>query len=208
MLATKLGKGSRRLDTLEAWARFTEEGLETQAVRLGLKVRHLLVDGGDLPEDSLVASRLAGLVLNHHLMTLAELRQRFEKDLRARAWSAEGDVEALNFLWNLVDSSEQGACNRYGWDRYGDDRFAVSVIADLVSAGKLTADNADLKKALTQFPSNGNLQQWALAAGGADALTKERLVPAILAEYHRPTANQMGYSYVLKDYFRRLATKL
>ena len=55
-------------------------------------------ENGTLPEDSLVAGGLIGVVLDNHIETKNRLFEKFEKELSDRARSEKGDVEALKIL--------------------------------------------------------------------------------------------------------------
>jgi len=80
----------------------------------------------------------------------------------------------------------------------------------LGTKGKLTADSPELKAALEKFPDNSLVHQMAIQCAGVEKVTKEMLVAAIKAEYHKLSIGMGGYpdSYILKAYFALLKQKL
>ena len=210
-----LGSESARFREIQCWVNIaSQEEPQADAVKAELKKANLILDAGKLPENSLVAGRLIGTVVAQKIETSEQLFQRFEKTLSARAKSEAGDVEALNILSGLSVGEKTmdrlAEYDRYGWDRYGDFRFAGSLLGGLAAQEKLTAYSPDLKKALKQFPESGIVNQFAMQCAGENNITKEMLVSAIESEFHHLSPGMGGYpdSYTLKSYFFMLKQKL
>ena len=169
---------------------------------------------GKLPQRSFIAGKLIGIVVRQKIETEDQLFERFEKELLARAKSKEGDAEALNILCGLSVESKAldrlAEFDRYGWERYGEFRFAGSLLGGLAAQGKLTVNSPEFAKALKQFPEDAMLNKMAIQLVGKEKVTQEMLVSAIESEYHKLSAGMGGYpdSYTLKAYFFMLKGKL
>jgi thioredoxin-like negative regulator of GroEL len=211
-----LGKASPRLKEIQCCVNIaSQEEPKAEAVKAELKKTGLILDAdGKLPQNSFIAGKLIGIVVSQKIETNDQLFQRFEKELLARAKSKEGDAEALNILCGLsLESTVMDRLmeyDRYGWERYGDFRFAGSLLAELAAQGKLKEDSPEFARALKQFPEDSMLNQMAIQLRGREKVTKEMLVAAIKSEYHKLSAGIGGYpdSYTLKAYFQRLKEKL
>jgi tetratricopeptide (TPR) repeat protein len=210
-----LGKETAKFKEIQCWVDIASlEEPQAETVKQVLKTANLIVEGGNLPESSLVAGRLIGIVLEQKIETREQMFGRYEKELTARAKSKEGDVEALNILSGLSIEKKTLArlaeYDRYGWERYGEFRFAGSLLAGLSLQGSLNSDGPDLKKALEQFPESGAVHAVELRCADKDHVTKEMLVSAIESEYHHLSPGMGAYpdSYTLKGYFFMLKQKL
>ena len=215
MIEKALGSDSARFREIRCWVNVASlKEPDAAAITAELKRHGLIVAGGKLPENSLVASRLAATLLQSGIETGAQLAGRFETELLARAKSPAGDVEALNLLCGLLvggkSAARLGEYDRYGYERYGEFRFLGSLLAHLAAEGKLTTASPELKLALEKYPENGLVHQFFIRALGEEKSTKETLSAAIKAEYHKLSPGMGGYpdSYTLKRYFSLLKTKL
>jgi len=186
LLEKKLGADSWRFTDLETLVYLaTSEGLSDNMAGRKLKANGLILDGGRLLQDSAVTAALISRIMKRKLTTHAELYQAFGEDLEKRARSEAGDLEALNILAALVidaDSEKLEAIDRYGWERYGDERFACSLLRG--KGDGLQLKDPDLQKALKQFPEGPDLHFMALGcAAREEAPTRELLVALIKAEF-------------------------
>ncbi len=79
----------------------------------------------------------------------------------------------------------------------------------LAAANKLTLGDAELQRALKQFPENNLLATLQLHVAGADKMTNDMLATAIKAEYRKLSVG-MGIpdSYALKGLFNVLGERL
>jgi hypothetical protein len=171
----------------------------------------LILGGGTLPASSLVATRLFAVVLDKQLATKDELFKSFGAELLKRAKSKAGDVEALNLLCALSEANQERVSEyeHYGWERYGDMRFAGGTLATMLGKKQLKADSPELQKALKQFPENAIINQIALQAVPPDQISTEQLVRAIKAEFREPSMGlAIRDTYTLKAYFGMLKAKL
>lgn len=215
LIEKALGKESDRYKELRCWVDIASlTGPTPAAITAELKRSGLIVAGGKLPGQSLIASRLIAIVLENKIETAEQVFERFSKALLVRAKSEVGDAEALNILCALSTGDKVldrlAEYDRYGYERYGEFRFLGSLLAYLGSHGKLTTDSPELKTALEKFSDNSLVQQMAIRCAGEEKVTKEMLVSAIESEYHKLSMGMGGYpdSYTLKAYFALLKKKL
>lgn len=208
-----LGPDSKRAKAIHCWVDIElQDTIASAPVLKSLEDAGLIVEKGALPESSLVAGGLIDAVLEVHLMTKDQLFERFDKELTDRTKAEAGDIDALRILCKL--SSENQAryetLNRFGWDHYADAQCAVSLLNLLLSEKKLEHDSPDLKKALTQFPDNGVIQNLSIITMDESEVTKDQLVAAIKAEYHHlsPGLDGQPDSYTLNAHFKLLKQKL
>ena len=208
-----LGKDSNRVQAIRCWLSIaTRDDPQADFVTAQLKQFGLIVDGGELPKNSLVAGRLLGRVLDLKIETPDRLYARFHDELSTRAKSKAGDVEALNILCNLCEDQKQRReeFERYGAERYGDRRFVVGLCALLMADNKLKSDSPELVAALKQFPENNFVTEMVLRTAGKDHATKEMLAAAIKSEYRHISPDPVSLiptSAKLNIYFRLLREK-
>ncbi len=123
-----LAKDEERFAELGCYARLTTEGLEAADIKSNLLAGALLIgEHGQLPKNSLVAQELTELVVSKNIETGEQLLQRHQAVLESRAKSATGDADALNLLCYLCVASKDARLaefDKYGWERYGEERFA------------------------------------------------------------------------------------
>jgi tetratricopeptide (TPR) repeat protein len=215
LIEKALGSNSERYKVIRCWVNIAKVTDPQPAdITTELKRNGLIVAGGKLPGESLVAARLIAIVQDNKIETDGQLFERFGKELLARAKSAAGDAEALNILCALSMGGQTAdrlaEYDRYGYERYGEFRFLGSLLAYLGTKGKLTADSPELKAALEKFSDNSLVHQMAIRCAGEEKVTKEMLVAAIKAEYHKLSTGMGGYpdSYTLKAYFALLNQEL
>ena len=184
----------------------TSTGISSAMVGRRLKSSGLILEGGRLPLDSPVASALIRRVLSEELSTPEELYGAFAEELDKRARSAAGDVEALNLLAGLALEADKGkiaGIDRYGWDRYGDQRFACSLLAG--KGERLKLKDPDLQRAMTEFP--GCPDVWLMASGCAameGAPTRDLMVRLISAEFNGLNSDPHRFGHKLNAYIDTL----
>jgi len=206
-------KDDERFAELGCYARLVSAGLEAAEIKSNLVAGALLIgEGGQLPKNSLVAQELTELVVGKNIETGEQLLRRHQSALEARAKSAAGDADALNLLCFLCVETKNARLaefDKYGWDRYGEARFAISYLNGLAATKKLSADDASLQRALKQFPEDSMLATLQLRAAGGDKLTTEMITTAIKAEYRKLSYGMgMPDSYALKGLFNVLGERL
>ncbi len=193
-----LAKDVVRFEELSCYAGLAATGLEAADIKSNLVTEALLIgEGGRLPKNSLVAQELAEMVVGNKIETGEQLLQRHQAALEARAKSAGGDADALNLLCFLCVESKDARLaefDKYGWERYGEERFAVSYLEGLAAAKKLSFNDAELQRALKQFPEDGAIAMLQLRAAGSGHLTNEMIASAIKAEYRK-----LSYGMAMPD---------
>lgn len=208
-----LGPDSKRAKAIHCWVDI--ELLDTVAAEPVLKSLDdagLILEKGELPESSIVAAALIDAALESKLQTKDQLFERFEKALTDRTKSQTGDIDALRILCKLSSDHPERLENlyRFGWDHYADAKSAAALLTLLNSQKKLDHDNADLKKALAQFPDDGVIQNLGIITMDESDVTRDQLVTAIKAEYHHlsPGLDGQPDSYTLNAHFKMLKQKL
>ena len=208
-----LGPDSKRAKAIHCWVDI--ELLDTVAAEPVLKSLDdagLILEKGSLPESSIVAAGLIDAALESKLQTKDQLFDRFEKELTARTKSQAGDLDALRILCKLSTDHAERLENlyRFGWDRYADAKSAAALLNLLNSQKKLDHDNANLKKALAQFPDDGVIQNLGIITMDESDVTRDQLVAAIKAEYHHlsPGLDGQPDSYTLNAHYKMLKAKL
>ncbi|EEF59985.1 hypothetical protein Cflav_PD3044 [Pedosphaera parvula Ellin514] len=203
----KLGPKDMRLKDLKCYMDLKTTEPTTARIKQKLSDAGLIIgDNGRLPADSQIASALISFVLDRHMESRQQLLDRFGKSLLERAKSKAGDVEALNALSFLTigNSSEKLAeYDQYGWERYGDKRFAGSYLAGLLADKKINLNSPELKKAVTQFPEDAVIASLQLKCAG-EKDTADMIAQAIKGEYRHLS----GDSYTLKSLFANLDARL
>jgi tetratricopeptide (TPR) repeat protein len=202
-----------RFAELSCYAQLVTADQPADDIKSNLVAGALLIgDSGQLPKSSLVAQELAELVVGKKIETAAQLLQRHQAALEGRAKSTDGDADALNLLCFLCEASKDARLaefDKYGWDRYGEARFAASYLIGQSAAKNFTADDAGLQRALKQFPENSLLAELQLRAAGQDKLTTVMVASAIKAEYRKLSFGMgMPDSYTLKGLFNVLRERL
>jgi tetratricopeptide (TPR) repeat protein len=208
-----LGPDSKRAKAIHCWVDIElQDTIASAPVLKLLEDAGLIVEKGALPESSIVAEGLIDAVVEVKLQTKDQLFERFDKELTERSKSKAGDIDALRILCNLSSENKERSenLNRFGWERYADARFAVALLNQLQSEKKLEHDSPDLKKALTQFPDNGVVQNLSILTMDESDVTQNQLVAAIKAEYHHlsPGLDGQPDSYTLNAHFKLLKAKL
>jgi tetratricopeptide (TPR) repeat protein len=208
-----LGPDSKRAKAIHCWVDIElQDTVASGPVLKSLEDAGLIVENGALPESSLVAEGLIDSILEVHLMTKDQLFDRFDKELTERSKSKDGDIDALRILCKLSSENKERSenLNRFGWDHYSDAQCAVALLKLLQSEKKLEHDSPDLKKALTQFPDNGEIQNLSIITMDENDVNRDQLVAAIKAEYHHlsPGLDGQPDSYTLNAHFKLLKTKL
>jgi hypothetical protein len=170
-----------------------------------------------LPQSSLIARRLCGIVTHEQIVPARELLDRFENELLQRAKSERGDHDAMLLLCNLCRTADDKEIRvhleqyeRYGWDRYKDGDFALGVLRRLMNDGKLQPDTDELKRALREFPADSEIHKVAIQCCPKKDLTPEMIVGAIKAECHHLSVGptQEPDTYTLDSYFASLKSLL
>jgi hypothetical protein len=208
-----VGPDSKRAKAIHCWVDIELlDNVSAAAVLKSLDDAGLIVENRPLPENSLVAEGLIDAVLDSRLESKEQLLQRFEKELTARMKSKAGDSDAVRILCKLSSDNKDRVAelNRYGWERYGDARFAIALLNPLQADKKLEHDNPDLKKAHTQFSSNAVIQNLWIATMDESDVTVDDLVDAIRAEFHHlsPGLDGQPDSYTLNAHFKLLKERL
>jgi tetratricopeptide (TPR) repeat protein len=202
-----LGQDSQRYRELAALAEMIQnEKLEAKDVSDQLTKMHLLVEGGNLPMNSLVASHYIALALKNKVVRSAELLARFAKELEQRAITGTGDVEALNVLCTLYSDTENWTrvqeFDALGWEKFHEVRFVTSFLLGLARDEKLKIDTPEFVKALKEYPENNLIQSIRLHLVGSEHLTADDIAGAIKAEYRLLSVRiAIRDSYTLKGYF-------
>jgi hypothetical protein len=180
-----------------------------------LRKEGLILDKGQLPKSSFVARRLITRVAQSGLATGAWLAKRYTAEVDERARGAVLDSDALFLLGAFTaeagDSEALRAVDEYGWKRYGDADFALSLVLDReASLGEaFSADDPLLKAALDEFPADPRFALTSLLhAVESGTETVEQVARLIDAEYHGLRTDDSRYSYALDGYFAALAERL
>ncbi|HEX4000422.1 MAG TPA: hypothetical protein VHX65_17860 [Pirellulales bacterium] len=207
-----LGPDSKRAKAIHCWVDIElQDTVAAAPVLKSLTDAGLIMEKGALPESSVVAAGLIDAVLESHLQTKDQLFEQFDKELTERAKSKEGDIDAMKILCALSTENPERSenLNRFGWERYGDAQFAIAVLNLLKAGKKLDHDGPDLKKAMTQFPDNGVIQNLWITTMDESAVAADDLVAAIKAEYHHlsPGLDSQPDSYTLNAHFKLLKQK-
>jgi len=208
-----LGPDSKRAKAIHCWVEIElQDTVASGPVLKALEDAGLIIENNPLPESSLVAAGLIDAVVESKLQTKDQLFERFDKELTDRTKAKDGDVDALKILCMLSTDNRERLenLNRFGWEHYGDAQFAAALLTLLNSDKKLEHDNADLKKALAQFPENGVIQNLSIITTDESEVTHDQLVAAIKAEYHHlsPGLDGQPDSYTLNAHFKLLKQKL
>lgn len=176
---------------------------------------YLLGPDGRLPETSWVAKQLLIAIAQNQLAPLQSLAERFAGELERRARGPEPDPDALFLLGALLAQSGQTSklreIDRYGWERYRNPDFALSLLQTLQSEmeGALRHDDPLLAKALADFPEDPRFAWLAFdLARKAGEETPDQLARLIDAEFHGLRSDESRYSYALNLWFQALAERL
>ena len=182
----------------EETARYQQLALYTQLAqpveKKPVDIRRALTSAGlilgpeaALPADSKLARAFSELVVTNRVATAADLWASHQAALRARV--AETDHEALHLLCWLASATRNNELvelDRLGWEEWNDPTFAAAYAIDLYREKKLTsADDFQLRAAMAASRDDTRLNQLRIALAGEEAVTKEMLVSAIKAEYHK-----------------------
>jgi hypothetical protein len=173
----------------------------------------LIGDNPTMPEDGVVMSYLFGTALSCGAISTVDAKAKWNKAILEKA-KVTKDAEMFNVAATFNAGSDQvTAINRSAWQATGDERFAVSLIVNLVQAKKFSPDDAEVKRIVQTFPENWVIAQARLVYAASHNLPRRALiVQAIEAEYThfslngplspRPGANN------LRRYFAMLSKNL
>jgi hypothetical protein len=144
-----------------------------------------------------------------------KLAARFIGEIEARARGVQPDPEAVILLGvfaaEIRDRDTLREVDLYGWERYQNADFALSLILARSDeqADAFRYDDPVLQKAIAEFPDDPRFSRIAVTlAAEAGAETPELLAQLIQAEYHGLRTDDSRYSYALKSYFAALARRL
>lgn len=189
-----------------------QEELPAHKARTELTGAKLIVgQGAALPGDSRLARALCEIALRSEAASAADLLKSLSPELRTRL--VKKDRDALHLLCLLAAHAEDphlAELDRMGWKEWQDPAFAVSYVADLAQAGKLTSpDDPELLAAMKAMPDDHHLCLLRLRLAGEKSPTREMLLDAIKAEYHRLSDGMIiPDSYTLKSLYHLLAKNL
>jgi hypothetical protein len=201
-----LGEGPRWQE-LKAYADYlTLENREAETLRPFLARGPWILAGAPLPRSNRLAARLLEATLQARLAQAPDLLARFGEELQRRIQGKDADAEdALHLLagLRLAGNKPIEDLDRLGWERFGDARFAQSLLAGRGEA--LTSGDPDLQRALAAFPEDA-----AIARMAAGCAFKEKrnlqasLERLIRAEFNGLASDPNRFSYALKAYFAAL----
>lgn len=210
----RFGADSLLAREIRVWEAARETGT-AEELRALLEEEGLILGTGRLPESSFVARALLTAVARRGLVSVADLADRFSKEVEQRARGPEPDPDALVLLSAFTaetgDAEALREVDRYGWKRYRNADFALSLIfarRDALADG-FRHDDPLLQEALADFPKDPRFALIAVArarAAGAD--TPAHVARLIDAEYHGLRSDDSRYSRALQGYYRELARRL
>ena len=95
--------------------------------------------------------------------------------------------------------------DKLGWEKMNDERFAISYLIGKNNAQNLKVDDAELSKAIQDFPNSSKIFKFKNSAAFRQKLPmKPLLVELIKREFKSLETYQSKYSYSLNTYFKLL----
>jgi hypothetical protein len=208
-----LGKDTAFARQLSVYARIARNEQMTPEEIKALFGSAGMVVGGDatLPESSYLTRAVCELAIRRRVVSAEDLWRWHELGLRQRI--ANKDRDALHLLCLLAAQSNDSRLpelDRIGWKEWHDPQFAVSYIVGLLKTKTLTEPNdPELLAAEAVLPDDNTLVGIKLMLAGEDRITRDLVVAAIKAEYHKLSDGLMiPDSYKLKGLFQVLSTQL
>lgn len=202
------GKESEVFKDLKSYSeikKLSEEFNNSGSIKTIFQKAKFIINGERLVAHGKVSSDLIRIALINGLVNEKDFFTSRGEELLKLA-DKEKDGELLNiyaYLESVVNGKVSVKTDRKGWEEYKDERFAISYFIGLGEQNKY--NNADLEKALNDFPSSSKLQ-WIKfnCAVIENKEYKEDLIKLIKKEFKTLGSDRNNYSYGLKSFFHIL----
>lgn len=189
---TLLAKNPERVAELTLYARTYLEEVNAEWLKKELEAGGwVLGDHGKMPTSTRVAERVMNLAVKHRLTNVPALLERFEDELRKRAFGeGANDLAAARMVIGMLNNGGSKyapalkGINLSGWQMYHDPAMAADFLAIRLNQNQLKYKSFELRRAVTEFPQDPLVRIIEVFAAEDELETsREDLAAAIQAEF-------------------------
>lgn len=175
---------------------------EVDSIKAALIDLKLIINKNRLIPNGKITSDILRIAFIHKIANESDFFNERKNDILQLA-DQKQDGELLNiyaYLEAVVNGHVAEETDIKGWQKYQDERFAVSYFFGL--ADKNRYDNPDFKQALSDFPNSAELQWIKLNCAMIENIDfTTDLIELIKKDFKTLQSDQNRYSYGLKNYF-------